>query len=52
MAHLLEAIPRAAPYVVYYNCIPPLCAKLMAIEYIDVAEQARGRPPCPRVGAV
>ena len=38
VAHLLEAIPRAAPYIVYYNSIPPLCAKLMSIEYIDVAD--------------
>lgn len=40
IAYILEAIPQSSADVVRYGSIPPLCAKLMAIQYIDVAEQA------------
>lgn len=35
---MLEAIPRAADTVA--QAAPSLCSKLMAIEFIDLAEQA------------
>lgn len=37
---MLESIPGSSAAVVHFGCIPPLCAKLMTIDYIDVAEQA------------
>jgi E3 ubiquitin-protein ligase TRIP12 len=37
---MLESIPGSSAAVVHFGCIPPLCAKLMMIDYIDVAEQA------------
>jgi E3 ubiquitin-protein ligase TRIP12 len=40
IAYIIEAIPGSSAAVVHFGSIPPLCAKLMAIEYIDVAEQA------------
>ena len=40
IAYILEAIPQASPDVVRHGSIAPLCSKLMAIQYIDVAEQA------------
>jgi E3 ubiquitin-protein ligase TRIP12 len=39
-AYLMEALPSSAASIVNYQAIPLLCAKLLAIEYIDVAEQA------------
>lgn len=40
IAYILEAIPQSSADVVRYGSIAPLCSKLMAIQYIDVAEQA------------
>jgi len=40
IAYILEAIPQASADIVRYGSIAPLCSKLMAIQYIDVAEQA------------
>ncbi|KAJ1923223.1 Ubiquitin fusion degradation protein 4 [Tieghemiomyces parasiticus] len=38
--NLIEALPAASGAVAAYGAIPALCAKLMDIEYIDLAEQA------------
>lgn len=40
IAYLLDSIPGSSSAVVHFGCIPPLCTKLMTIDYIDVAEQA------------
>ena len=40
IAYIIEAIPGSSAAVVHFGSITPLCNKLMAIEYIDVAEQA------------
>jgi len=39
LANLMEALPQATANVVYGNAVPVLCAKLLNIEYIDLAEQ-------------
>lgn len=40
LANLMEALPAATANVVYGGAVPVLCAKLMEIQYIDVAEQS------------
>jgi len=40
IANLMEALPAATANVVYGGAVPVLCAKLMEIQYIDLAEQA------------
>jgi len=47
IANLMEALPAATANVVYGGAVPVLCAKLMEIQYIDLAEQALsvGRNP-------
>jgi E3 ubiquitin-protein ligase TRIP12 len=40
IANLMEALPAATANVVYGGAVPVLCAKLMEISYIDLAEQA------------
>lgn len=40
IAYILEAIPQSSNDIVRHGSIAPLCSKLMAIQYIDVAEQA------------
>ncbi|RKP24894.1 armadillo-type protein [Syncephalis pseudoplumigaleata] len=40
IANLVEAIPGSASTLVCRDVVPVLCAKLQAIEYIDLAEQA------------
>lgn len=37
LTNMLDAIPASSPAVA--SCIPSLCAKLLSIEYIDLAEQ-------------
>jgi E3 ubiquitin-protein ligase TRIP12 len=50
LANLMEALPGSAHSVVYAGAVPVLCAKLMEIQYIDLAEQTmivsfRSHPP-------
>ncbi|KAI8054217.1 hypothetical protein BDF22DRAFT_742143 [Syncephalis plumigaleata] len=40
IANLMEVIPSSTSTLVCHEVIPILCAKLQAIEYIDLAEQA------------
>ncbi|KAI0386560.1 hypothetical protein F5Y04DRAFT_124926 [Hypomontagnella monticulosa] len=40
LANLMEALPASAANVVYGGAVPVLCAKLLEIQYIDLAEQA------------
>jgi E3 ubiquitin-protein ligase TRIP12 len=40
IANLMEALPAATANVVYGGAVPVLCAKLVDIQYIDLAEQA------------
>lgn len=47
IANLMEALPPATANVVYGGAVPVLCAKLMEIQYIDLAEQALSVSPIP-----
>jgi len=38
-SHLLEALPTSVGHLVRNGAIPALCEKLLAVEYIDLAEQ-------------
>ena len=40
LTHMMEALPNSQRAVVQSGCVDVLCAKLMSIEYIDLAEQA------------
>ncbi|KAG5458360.1 MAG: hypothetical protein BJ554DRAFT_1422, partial [Olpidium bornovanus] len=40
LTNLVEALPSAAPAVVYGGAVPVLCAKLLEIQYIELAEGA------------
>lgn len=40
LSNLMEAMPAALGSVVYGGAVPVLCAKLIEIQYIDVAEQS------------
>ncbi|KAH8666367.1 HECT-domain-containing protein [Xylariales sp. PMI_506] len=40
LANLMEALPASTANVVYGGAVPILCAKLLEIQYIDLAEQA------------
>ncbi|ETS78224.1 hypothetical protein PFICI_10286 [Pestalotiopsis fici W106-1] len=40
LANLMEALPASAANVVYGGAVPVLCAKLLEIQYIDLAEQS------------
>lgn len=39
LANLMEALPGSAHTVVAHGAVPVLCAKLLEIQYIDLAEQ-------------
>ncbi|KAK9124363.1 hypothetical protein Sjap_013965 [Stephania japonica] len=39
VTYLCDVSPRSSSYLVRHNVVPALCAQLMAIEYLDVAEQ-------------
>ncbi|KAJ8532872.1 hypothetical protein K7X08_015761 [Anisodus acutangulus] len=39
MTYLCEVHPRSSAYLVNHDAVPALCQRLMAIEYLDVAEQ-------------
>jgi hypothetical protein len=53
LANLMEALPGSAHTVVSHGAVPVLCAKLLEIQYIDLAEQTlsvrpgRAPPSCP-----
>jgi E3 ubiquitin-protein ligase TRIP12 len=40
LTHLMEALPTARRAVVHFGAVDILCAKLLSIEYIDLAEQS------------
>jgi len=40
LANLMEALPASTSNVVYGGAVPILCAKLLEIHFIDLAEQA------------
>lgn len=40
IANMMEALPASTANVVYGGAVPVLCAKLLEIHYIDLAEQA------------
>jgi E3 ubiquitin-protein ligase TRIP12 len=40
LAYIMEALPSSVGSVVSHHLVPILCAKLLNIEYIDLAEQA------------
>ncbi|RWV88210.1 hypothetical protein BHE74_00004189 [Ensete ventricosum] len=39
VTYLCDAMPRSAEAIVRHGALPVLCGKLLAIEYLDVAEQ-------------
>ncbi|XP_060201629.1 E3 ubiquitin-protein ligase UPL4 [Lycium barbarum] len=39
MTYLCEVHPRSSAYLVNHDAVPALCQRLMAIQYLDVAEQ-------------
>lgn len=39
LTYMVEALPNSASVIVERGAIPAFCAKLLCIEYIDVAEQ-------------
>jgi E3 ubiquitin-protein ligase TRIP12 len=49
LANLMEALPASTANVVYGGAVPVLCAKLLEIHFIDLAEQALSvRIPGPK----
>ncbi|KAF9680312.1 hypothetical protein SADUNF_Sadunf06G0108100 [Salix dunnii] len=61
LTYLCDVFPRASIFLVRHNAIPAICQRLMAIEYVDVAEQclqalekiSRDQPlPCLQAGAI
>jgi hypothetical protein len=41
LTYLCDAMPRAAHNVLRYALLSLFCSRLLAIEYLDVAEQVR-----------
>ncbi|XP_012082279.1 E3 ubiquitin-protein ligase UPL4 isoform X2 [Jatropha curcas] len=39
LTYLCDVFPRASAFLVRHDAVPVLCQRLMAIEYLDVAEQ-------------
>jgi hypothetical protein len=39
LTHLCDVLPSSCGAVVHYGAVPSLCARLLTIEYIDLAEQ-------------
>ncbi|XP_006655387.2 E3 ubiquitin-protein ligase UPL4 isoform X1 [Oryza brachyantha] len=61
ITYLCDTMPRASDAVVRHGLLPLLCSRLLAIEYLDVAEQclqafekiSRRQPtPCLRAGMI
>jgi E3 ubiquitin-protein ligase TRIP12 len=40
LTHMIEALPGTCAVAVAHQAVPTLCAKLLTIEYIDLAEQS------------
>ncbi|KAG0597138.1 hypothetical protein M758_UG314500 [Ceratodon purpureus] len=40
MTHLCDVLPSSCAAVVHYGAVPCFCARLLTIEYIDLAEQS------------
>eukprot|EP00250_Pteridium_aquilinum_P022187 c25318_g3_i1 orf=376-6123(+) len=40
LTHLCDVLPSSCAAVVHYGAVPCLCARLLTIEYIDLAEQS------------
>jgi len=40
MCHMMDALPSSPAAIVHYDAVPLFCARLLSIEYIDLAEQA------------
>uniref|UniRef100_A0A0C9RYJ0 HECT-type E3 ubiquitin transferase n=1 Tax=Wollemia nobilis TaxID=56998 RepID=A0A0C9RYJ0_9CONI len=40
LTHLCDVLPQACASVVHYGAVPSFCARLLTIEYIDLAEQS------------
>ena len=47
LTHLMEALPSSCNTVVAAGAVKVFCEKLLAIEFIDLAEQVRAPPPPP-----
>lgn len=43
LTHLTDVLPNACQTIVHYGAVPAFCARLLTIEYIDLAEQVS---PC------
>ena len=41
ITHLCDVLPSSCAAVVHYGAVPCLCARLLTIEYMDLAEQVR-----------
>ncbi|XP_009400764.2 E3 ubiquitin-protein ligase UPL4 isoform X1 [Musa acuminata AAA Group] len=61
LTYLCDAMPRSAEAIVRHGALPVLCGRLLAIEYLDVAEQSlqalekisRKQPvPCLQAGTI
>ncbi|KAJ9184255.1 hypothetical protein P3X46_004000 [Hevea brasiliensis] len=61
LTYMCDVFPQASGFLVRHDAIPVLCQRLMAIEYLDVAEQclqalekiSREQPlPCLQAGAI
>ncbi|XP_066359646.1 E3 ubiquitin-protein ligase UPL4-like [Miscanthus floridulus] len=46
ITYLCDAMPRAGDAVVRHGLLPVLCSRLLAIEYLDVAEQCTINSMC------
>jgi E3 ubiquitin-protein ligase TRIP12 len=40
LTHMMDALPASAASISHHNAAPALCANLLSIEYIDLAEQS------------
>ena len=46
LTHLCDVLPSSCAAVVHYGAVPCFCARLLTIEYIDLAEQVLGKVWC------
>ncbi len=44
LTHLCDVLPSSCAAVVHYGAVPCFCARLLTIEYIDLAEQVHHHP--------
>lgn len=40
LTHLADVLPSSRASIVHYGALPGFCARLLTIEYIDLAEQS------------